>query len=342
MTHLDNRKEDVLRAVIEEHIQTAEPVGSETVAHRLRLGVSPATIRNEMAALEDGGYLSHPHTSAGRVPTDRGYRFYVDAVIKEVRLTPAERARVRRPVEVMTGGSGRIAEEIARTLAAVTDYASVVAPPSPENLVFKHVHFMPFERTLVMAVIVTSAGVTDGKMIELPEALEPEELDRVSRIVSRRLEGHTLGAITDDLLSEVVHEAALQQRVVRELAAWLRRHLPAVQRRVVTDGTANILKQPEFQNMRAAQPVLLALEREDIFADLLRRVPGQRVWISIGSENRYEALHGCSVVAATYGPSDGPAGALGIVGPTRMKYAKAIALVRYLAQSLTDALGDTA
>ncbi|HEY3248336.1 MAG TPA: heat-inducible transcriptional repressor HrcA [bacterium] len=342
MAQLDGRKEDILRAVIEEHIQTAEPVGSETVVHRLRLSVSSATIRNEMAALEDGGYLSHPHTSAGRVPTDRGYRLYVDAVIKEVRLTAQERARVRRPVAAMTEGPGRIAEEVARTLAAVTDYASVVAPPRAGNLVFKHIHFMPFASSHVMAVIVTNAGVTEGKMLDLPEPLEPEDLDRLSQMVSRRLEGHTLGDVSDELLAEVVHEAAWEQRVVRELAGWLRRHLPAAQRRVVTDGTANILKQPEFQDVRAAQPVLLALEREDIFADLLHHTSGQQVWITIGRENRYEALHGCSVVAATYGPTDRPAGALGIVGPTRLKYAKAIAMVRYLAQSLSDALQDTA
>lgn len=342
MTQLDGRKEEILRAVIDEHIHTAEPVGSETLAHRQRLGVSAATIRNEMAALEDMGYLSHPHTSAGRVPTDRGYRFYVDAVIKDARLTPQERARVRRPVSVMTGGPGRIAEEVARTLASVTEYASVVAPPRPRHLVFKHVHFIPFGSAQVMAVIVTNAGVTDAKALELSESLDPEELDRLSRIVSHRLEGHTLGDISDELLAEVVHEAAWQQRVVRELAAWLRRNLPVVQRRVFIDGTANILKQPEFQDVRTAQPVLLALEREEIFADLLRQEPGQQVWITIGHENPYEVLHACSVVAATYGPHDRPAGALGIVGPTRMKYGKVIAMVRYLAHSLSEALGDSA
>ncbi|HEV8352813.1 MAG TPA: heat-inducible transcriptional repressor HrcA [bacterium] len=339
MRVLDGRKTAILRAVIEDHIQTADPVGSETLAHRLRLGVSPATIRNEMAALEEMGYLSQPHTSAGRVPTDRGYRLYVDAVLMEARLTPQERARVTRPVPVAEG-PGRMAEAAARTLASVTEYASVVAPPRTDHLLFKHVHFIPFGSTRVMAVIVTNAGVTEGKMLDLGEGLDPDDLDRLSRMVSRRLEGHRLDEITDALLAEVVHEAAWQQRAVRELAAWLHRYLPMVQRRVFIDGAANILKQPEFQDIRTAQPVLLALQQEEIFSDLLGGSSGRAVWITIGTENPHEVLHACSVVAATYGPHDMPVGALAILGPTRMKYGKVIAMVRYLAHSLSQALGD--
>lgn len=339
---LDARKEAILRAVIEDHIETAEPVGSEALSHRMRLGVSPATIRNEMAALEDLGFLSHPHTSAGRVPTDHGYRLYVDAVLREARLTPRERARARRPVSVLTEGPVRMAEEAARTLASVTDYASVVSPPRPGRLLFKHVHFIPFRSTQVLAVIVTNAGVTEGKVLDLGEPLDAEDLDRLSRMVSRRLGGRLLGDITDELLAEVVAEAAWQQRVIQALAAWLRRYLPVVQRRVFVDGTANILKQPEFADARTAQPVLVALEEAEIFTDLLRQESARQVWVTIGTENRAIALHGCSIVAATYGGQDHPAGALAIVGPTRMKYGKAIAMVRYLAHGLSAALEDSA
>lgn len=351
---LDARKAAILRAVIEDHIETAEPVGSEALAHRLRLGISPATIRNEMAALEELGFLSHPHTSAGRVPTDQGYRLFVDAVLRETRLTPQERARVRRPVSVVTEGPVRMAEEAARTLAAVTEYASVVSPPRPGRLVFKHVHFIPFRSTQVLAVLVTNAGVTEGKVLDLEESLDAEELDRLSRVVSRRLGGRLLGDITDELLADVVSEAAWQQRVIQALATWLRRYLPIVQHRVFVDGTANILKQPEFADARIAQPVLVALEEAEMFTDLLRqpavhpsgasgaRAAGHDVWVTIGAENRFTALRGCSIVAATYGGTDRPAGALAIVGPTRMKYGKAIAMVRYLASGLSAALEETA
>lgn len=339
MLELDSRKQEILKTVIDTYIHAAEPVGSESVAHRIRLGISPATIRNEMAVLEEIGYLSHPHTSAGRVPTDRGYRFYVDSMLEEEQLTPQERYRIRRRFVNLTEEIGRVPEEAARTLASVTNYASVVAEPRPDRRVFKHLHFIPLSSTQVMAVIVTNTGALEGMMLDLVEPLALQELDRLSRMVSQRLEGCTLVEITDEMLAKVVDEAAWQQRILHQLAQWLRHNFPAgADRRVYIEGTANILKQPEFQDARAARPVLTALEREEVVADLLEHTPNRQVWVTIGREHRYEDLRGCSVVAAVYQVGGHDAGALGIVGPTRMKYSKVISLVRYLADSLTGLL----
>ncbi len=246
---LDVRKQEILRAVIHAYVQDAEPVGSERIAARLGMRVSPATIRNEMAVLETMGYLSHPHTSAGRVPTDRGYRCYVDTLLPEEHLTPGERARFRSLIAHRVD-SGDIAEDVARALASVTEYASVVAPPAQA------------------------------------------------------------------------------------------RSAPRLHLVVVVKGTANILKQPEFQDARAAQPVLSALETDELLSDLLHAVRDREMWVTIGSEHRHESLRGTSVVAAAY-RGEGTVGALGIVGPTRMKYARVISLVRYLAGSLSETLGKT-
>lgn len=240
MIALDPRKQEILRAVIATYIHTAEPVGSESVVQRLHLRVSPATVRNEMAALEEMGYLSHPHTSAGRIPTDRGYRVYVDAMLPYIDLSARERARVRRQFRETVEEQGPAPEGIALTLAIVTDYASVVAEPNPP------MHF--FRRT------------------------------------------------------------------------------------------SNILKQPEFQDARAAQPVISALERDDVVTDLLGAVSVRQVRITIGSEHRHQDLRGCSLIAAAYQIGDSAEGALGILGPTRMNYAKVISLVRYLASDLNSTL----
>jgi len=233
---LDPRKQEILKTVIQAYIHTAEPVGSETVAQRLQLRVSPATIRHEMAALEEMGYLSHPHTSAGRIPTDRGYRVYVDAMMPDVDLSPRERARIRRQFRGSGEDQGPMPEGIALTLAIVTDYASLVADPNPPPHVFRR--------------------------------------------------------------------------------------------------TSNILKQPEFQDARTAQPVISALERDDVVAELLGAAVERHIWITIGSEHRHQDLRGCSLIAAAYQSGGGSVGALGIVGPTRMHYAKVISLVRYLATDL--------
>ncbi len=340
MSELDPRKQEILRAVIHSHIETAEPVGSEALAHRGRLGVSSATIRNEMGALEAMGYLAQPHTSAGRIPTDRGYRVYVDSLLQEEQLSAGERLRLRRRLATALLERERVPVEVARALATVTNYASLVAQPHPEQLVFRHLHLIPLESTRVLAVIVTNAGVLRGQTLELQEPMDPEGLDRLSRTVSQRLEGVPLGEISDETLTRVVDKAAWQQRVVRQLTEWLLRQMPAADRRIYIEGTANILTQPEFRDARAARPVLEALEHEEVIAGLLEGAPDLPVWITIGSEHRVEDLRGCSVVAAAYRVGGQPIGALGIVGPTRMHYGRVISLVRFLADSLSDALAD--
>jgi heat-inducible transcriptional repressor len=335
---LDTRKQEVLRAVIRSYIDTAEPVGSEALAQRRRLGVSSATIRNEMAALEGLGYLTQPHASSGRIPTDRGYRVYVDSLLEAEHLSAAERLRLRRRLAAAQQERERAPAEAARTLATVTNYASLAAQAHPDRLVFKHLHFLPVESTRVLPVIVTSAGVLRGPTLELLEPMDPDGLDRLSRMVSERLEGQSLGDITDEVLIRIVHEAAWQQLVVRQLTQWLLQHMPAADRRIHIEGTANILSQPEFRDARVARPVLEALEREDLMTDLLQAMPDRQVGITIGSEHRIEDLRGCSVVAAAYRVEGQPVGVLGIVGPTRMDYARVISLVHYLADSLSDVL----
>lgn len=340
MFDLDLRKQEILEAVVEAYINEAEPVGSERLAQRLRLRASPATIRNEMAVLEEMGYLSHPHTSAGRVPTDRGYRVYVDSLRETEPLSAQERQRVRRAFRPGQE-RGQSSADVARALATVTEYASLVASPGVEKQVFQHLHLIPLTGQQVLAVVVTNAGVFHGKTFAVQGPVEPEALDRLSRVVSQRLQGYALAEITGDLLSRFVHEAAWQQRIVEELAAWLRHRLPRLaDAQVHIEGAANILRQPEFRDARSARSVLSALEREEVLSDLLRATEGRDIWVTIGREHRYEELHGTSVVAAAYRLAGLPGGALGIVGPTRMKYAKVLALVRYLARNLSELLEE--
>lgn len=341
MLDLDARKQEILEAVIQTYVHEAEPVGSERIAQRLRARVSPATVRNEMAALEDLGILTHPHTSAGRVPTDLGYRLYVNMLLESPPPSPQERARLRR---MLADHEQRqeIAEVLARVLAAVTECAALVSAPLPERQRFKHLHFIPVSPTEVMAVIVTDAGEVQGRAFDVREGLEPEALDRLSRLISQRLQGYALHEITGGLLARMVDEAAWQQRILRELVEWVQARLPGgAERRVYIEGAANILKQPEFRDARAAGPVLTALEDEAVVTDLLRSAPDREVWVIIGTEHRREELRGTSVVAAPYRMGGHSVGALGIVGPTRMQYGRIISLVRYLAGSIGDLLGES-
>ncbi|MDR7451243.1 MAG: heat-inducible transcriptional repressor HrcA [Armatimonadota bacterium] len=334
---LDARKREILRAVVQTYVSEAEPVGSERVAHRLRERLSPATVRNEMAALEELGVLTHPHTSAGRIPTDLGYRLYVEMLREDAPPSAQERTRLRRLLadrEEREGFPGGVA----RALAAVTEHAALVSAPAPEHQRFKHLHFLPLGATEVMAVIVTDAGTIQGRTFDVREALEPEALDRLSRVISQRLQGYELHEITGGLLARMVDEAAWQQRILEQLLAWMRAVGPAAPRRVYIEGTANILRQPEFRDARAAEPVLAALEDDAVVADLLRSAPDRDVWVIIGREHRREELRGTSVIAAAYRVHGRAVGTLGIVGPTRMHYGRIISLVRYLAESVGELL----
>jgi len=337
---LDARQREILKTVVQAYVSEAEPVGSERVAQRLRQRLSPATVRNEMAALEDLGLLTHPHTSAGRIPTDLGYRLYVEMLREDAPPSAQERTRLRRLLAGGEEGQG-FPGGVARALAAVTEHAALVSAPVPERPRFKHLHFMPIGATEVMAVIVTDAGTIQGRTFDVREALEPEALDRLSRLISQRLQGYELHEITGSLLARMVDEATWQQRILGQLLTWMRAAGPAAPRRVYIEGAANILRQPEFRDARAAEPVLAALEDEDVVADLLRSAPDRDVWVVIGHEHRREELRGTSMVAAAYRVRGRAVGTLGIVGPTRMHYARIISLVRYLAESVGEFLPES-
>ncbi len=341
MVQLEGRRREILKMVIDDYILTAEPIGSEAVRDRHRLGVSSATVRNEMAALEEMGFLRQPHTSAGRVPTDRGYRVYVDSLLEEEQVSSSERAWIRRSVAVTD--PDRALERAARTLAEVTEYASVVAEPGPHQQVIRHLHLNPLGGRRALVVVVTDAGVFEGKMVEFAEEMSSDEWDRLSQEISRRIAGWSLSDLTDRALDVVIGEAALYRRILAQISHLLRAQILAAPARVHTEGTSNILKQPEFQDVHRARPVLSALEREEILADLLYACAGGgegRVRITIGAENRREEMRDCSVVSAPYCVGGRPAGVVAIVGPTRMRYGKVISLVRFLADTLSDVLSQ--
>ncbi len=340
MDDLDGRKRGILKLIIDDYILSAEPVGSEAVSTRHKLGISSATVRNEMAVLEERGYLRQPHTSAGRVPTEQAYRVYVDSMLQEEQVAPAERTQIRR---TLFAAEPELAiQQAARALASVTNFAAVVAPLSTSEQRIRHLHLVPLSPQRALVVVVTDEGVFEGKTAEFAGPISPDDLDRLSQGITRRIAGRPLRDLTEGRLDAAIGDATLYQRVVTEVERLVRDQRLHASARVYTDGKANILKQPEFQDVRRAQPVLSALEQEDVVVEILRPgVQGDRVRITIGRENIREELKECSVITATYFREDRPAGVIGIVGPTRMRYSKVVSLVSFLADSLGEALGQS-
>lgn len=339
MIELDARRRAVLRAVVEEHIRSAGPVGSEHLAVRGQLGVSPATIRSTMAGLEKMGLLTHPHTSAGRVPTDQGYRVYVDMLLEARPLPAAERQAVHRGLASAADEPEDLAGRAARILASLTHYASIVAARGLNQQTFQSLHLVPVNEERALVVIATSSGTLHGRPIAIPRGITGDDLDRLSRALTRALRGCRLSEITVERLQQVASGIAFHHYLVREVQAWLRRDLDRGSRlRLHVEGVRHLLREPEFRRPEAATSVLEALEEESVLAAALTAAPGEGVWISIGSENRFAELRSCSLVLAAYSAGGQPGGTVGIVGPTRMRYSHAVSAVRYVADRLTDAL----
>lgn len=339
MVQLDERKRAVLCAVVEAYIRSAEPVGSEHTAVREQVKVSPATIRSTMAALEDLGLLSHPHTSAGRVPTDAGYRHYVNMLPQTEPLPGADRQAIRRRLEGSAGEPSGAAQQAARILASVTHYPSVVAAPGLRDQTFRSLHLVPLGAHRALAVIATMAGGLQGCMIELPEGLELHELEQLSRTITESLQGCRIAELTHRRLEQAIGEASWQHRLVGHVESWLHREGTRGTRiRIRVEGASHLLREPEFQSPEAATQLLGALEEESVLADAMTAAPQQGVRISIGVENRRQELRACSLVIAAYSAGDQAAGTVGLVGPTRMRYRQAMTAVRYVAERLSEAL----
>ncbi|SRR5579871_37725 len=338
MVELEGRRRQILRVVIDDYIVTAEPVGSEAARQRHGLDISSATVRSEMAALEELGYLQQPHHSAGRVPTDHGYRVYVDSLVTEEQVPPTERLRIRRTLTATEFDEA--VEQAARALAVITECASVATTPQLAQQVVRHLHLIPLGPRHAIAVIVTDAEVVEGKTVEFEQPITSEECDRLSQEISRRIAGRPLIDLTDRELATVIGQAAHHQRVLDQIGRLLRERFRRLPGRVRTEGQANILKQPEFQDARRAQPVLSALEQVEAVTALLGEdgSTSREVRVRIGSENVLGELRDCTVVTATYHVAGRAAGTIGVVGPTRMRYGRVIGLVRFLAESLGDTL----
>ncbi len=336
---LDARKRTVLRAVVEQHIRSAEPVGSQHLAGREHLRVSPATIRGTMAGLEEMGLLTHPHTSAGRIPTDQGYRVYVDMLLDAEPLPAVDRQAIRRRLGATVEEPAEVTDQAARVLASLTHYVSVVAASGLQQQTFQSLHLVPLGGRRALAVIGAGSGALQGRPIDLPEGVAAEDLDSLSRVISQRLQGCRVAELTNQRLEQAMGEASRHHLLLEALKAWLRRDLARGARpRIHIEGARHLLREPEFRQPEDATRVLGVFEEESTLAEALAATPVEGVWISIGAENRLAELRLCSLVVATYSAGGQIGGTVGIVGPTRLRYRHAVAAVRYVADRLSDAL----
>lgn len=336
---LDERKRLVLRAIIDSYIETAEPVGSRTIARKHDLGVSPATIRNEMADLEETGYLQQPHVSAGRIPSDKGYRFYVDALIEPYVFPGLQLQKFQKEILNAQLTPQRSIHEAARLLALLTQSVSLIVAPSTDQLVFKHLQLVTLEDTGILVTLVLHPGIVKNRLIRTKRDYSSEQIAEVSTALNQKLKGVTYSDLGPTIFTEVIRDFGEIGRALVELI--LQGLAEDNGEQVYASGTVNILSQPEFRDVDRAIALFEALEeKEHLLALLGTATKSSGVQVVIGHENVSAAMQGCSLVTCTYYVNNNVVGTIGVIGPTRMDYAKVMAAVDVVSRALSTLLTD--
>lgn len=337
---LDDRKLAVLRAIVEDYVATREPVGSKALVERHNLRVSPATVRNDMAALEEEGFLRQPHTSAGRVPTDRGYRLFVDKLSKVKPLSPAERRAIERFL-IGAVDLDDVVRRSVRLLAQLTRQVAVVQYPVLSRSAVRHLELVPVSTTRLMVVMITDTGRVEQRLVDMPGSLPAEDVLELRRVVNERLVGRRLTetpplvqALTEEIAQGLRPAMAILSSVLMEAL------VEHADDRIALAGTANLARGTVLDFQGSLRPILEALEEEVILLKLFGEVEPSTTRVCIGDENEIEDLRVTSVVSTGYGPGETVVGGMGVLGPTRMDYPGTIATVRAVARYLGDLLAQ--
>ncbi len=332
--HLNDREQVILRSVVRTFIRTADPVGSKTIAQTYRLGLSPASIRNTLNGLEEGGYLGHPYTSAGRIPTQFGYRTYVDSLMRLRRLPDEARKRLYQELAGITGDPTELLKEGARLLSQLSNLLAVVLSPRLSNGVLHRLDVIPLSSTRAMFVISVRSGMVKTIVLDVETDLKADQLTRVVSLLNERLSGLSLEEIRTTFAERVrdveAEDASGLVKLIVRKASVLFSELPE-RRRVQLTGAKHMVAQPEFQAAEAVRDVMTFVEDEQAVLQVLEPVGG--VWdastsvqVRIGAENAGAAAQTFSVVTAQYRMGD-TVGTIGILGPMRMDYARSVTLI---------------
>ncbi len=336
---LTARQKSILRAVVEIYIETAEPVGSKSILAHSDLNVSSATIRNEMAALTEMGLLEQPHTSAGRVPAPKGYRFYVNALMDEHRLSLQETQRLNEALHLKMRELDRVMDEAGKVVSKLTQYPAFALTSGKARVTVKRFDVMQVERRAFIVVVMTDNDHLSNRLFRLPQDMDRDRLQLLASLLNGSFTGLTLEEFTPELVrsaSNAMGDGSLVSMVV----SFAMEVLEEQQSKLVhTAGLESIFTHPEYRDLSRAQPLMRYLSQEENVGAL--SVPeGQTTNILIGPENVHEALKDSSVVLATYDMGDDTRGVIGVVGPTRMDYATVLAHLEYMAKGLSQLFGQ--
>ena len=355
---LDDRKLKILKAVIQNYLETGEPVGSRTISKYTDLKLSSATIRNEMADLEELGYIVQPHTSAGRIPTDKGYRLYVDDLMaqkkqeledRESKVSDREK-EVDSMRDILNEKVDRVEEllqNVAKVLAKDTNYATMITAPQVKGNKLKFVQLSQLESDKILAVIVMEGNIIRNKVIDVSEALSQENILKLNILLNTTLTGLTLEQMNLSIVSKMENQAGEHMQLVKEVVDAIVETISGEDNlKIYTSGATNIFKYPELSDSTKASELIYALEEKQSLTDFVKDTESDNsdntgIQVYIGNETPVASMKDCSVVTATYELQDGLKGTIGIIGPKRMDYEKVVESLKTIQTQMDEVFKKT-
>ncbi|MFC1624624.1 heat-inducible transcriptional repressor HrcA [Candidatus Omnitrophota bacterium] len=339
---LEERRKKILCSIVESYIESAIPVGSRTISQRSRWAMSPATVRNIMVDLEERGLITHPHTSAGRVPTDKGYRFYVDCLLEPKHLTKEEEATITKIVNKGCENFESLMEASSRAVSIITNVAGIVLTPRLKRSVFKQIEFIHIDSSHILAVLITGSGIVKNSMLDIEEELTRSELLRISEFLNQELDGMFLEEIQNYLRRRLLEQRDSFYTFFKKAMLILSApSLLKMEDRMYFEGATSLMSYPEFKDISKARLFLKLFEEKKDILDLFNEdIETDGIKVHIGRENACKAIQNYTVVTCNYKIRNRAIGVLGAIGPTRMEYGKVISAVGYLSDILGKALED--
>lgn len=332
---LDNRKKRILEAIIEEYINTAEPVSSGTIAKKHKIDFSSATIRNEMAELEAEKYLDKPHTSAGRVPSAKGYRFYVDELLKDNKLSINEIAYIKEKLETKVNEIEDLTKIATNTLSEITHYTSIAINSKTEIYNISDIKFVLLGSRVLMAVILTDAGTIKETIIKFNADITESQVQTINNIFNNRLVGKPLSKIDKPLEEYIKSEMDYEIKIIKPIIEAINKQV-AKENEIYLEGANRVFDFPEFKSINTAKNFLNILDEKEIVLELLNSGIAKNINIYIGEESGIEELKDFSLVTFKHLVAGHELGTIGIIGPTRMDYSKVISVMKYISKKLNE------
>ena len=332
---LDDRKKKVLQAIVEEYINTAEPVSSNALTNNYGLNYSSATIRNEMADLEKKGYLDKTHTSSGRIPSEKGYRYYVDELMKDDDISLEEIKYISSKLETKVNEIEELTKIAANTISEVTHYTTLSIGPKNDEQIIEEIKFVPLGQRMIMAVILTESGLVKETIIKFDEDITEKQVETVNYMFNQKLKGKPLETIKGPLEDCLFDEMTYSVNVIKPIIEQIKKVIEE-DSKIYLEGTNKSFDLPEFNSLEVAKNFVNVLDTKELMQDMLNSGFAQDINVYIGNENEKDELKDFSIVTFKHKVGNKDLGTIGIIGPKRMDYSKVISVMKYISKKLDE------